>query len=79
MAANLGPSTAPDTSLILQALKSIATAEGQIAAAISAVFPTTGGTATAATAGTGALPSAPAAFLIVTVGGASYKVPLYNP
>lgn len=69
----------PDTSLINQSLKSIANAMGQVATAIGAVFPTTGATATSATAGSETLPAAPAAFLIITVDGASYKVPLYLP
>lgn len=82
MVANInggGAGGTPDTSLINQSLKSIASAMGQVASAIGSVFPTTGGTATTATAGSASLPAAPAAFLIVTVNGASYKCPLYNP
>jgi hypothetical protein len=68
-----------DTSLINQSLKAIAQSMGQVAAAITSVFTITGGTAATATAGSATLPSAPAAFGIVTIDGVAYKIPLYNP
>jgi len=37
-----------------------------------------GTTATTATAGTATLPSAPAGFLLVNIGGSDYKIPYYN-
>ena len=55
------------------------TALNNLVNAIKSIFPNGNNTATTATAGSGTLPAAPAKFLVITVSGTTYKVPLYNP
>jgi len=65
---------------LVQQLRLIAQAIGQFNQSVSQVFPlASSSVAATATAGAATLPAAPTAFLVVTVAGTSYKVPLYLP
>lgn len=65
---------------VVTALQNIAQGINKVGQIFAAGIPNTGtSTSPAASAGAGALPATPQAFLPVTVGGVQYKIPLYNP
>ena len=62
-----------------QVLSQLTTNLAAVTAALQAAFPqASSAIATTATAGSKTLPAAPADFLVITVSGTTYKVPLYN-
>lgn len=63
-----------------QVLSQLAVSLASVVTALQAAFPQASASiATTATAGTKTLPAAPADFLVISVNGVSYKLPLYNP